>query len=163
MTSTQPTPKKLRPFARFTPRSNRQRSISPPPDIDIGVNSTPLPASSGMFLLVRNVFPEDKPGFGKPVELVRKAIEEICASETGKELAEITLDVLPGGRPQDVNSASAYIELAQEIKALDHLPRPDLLVDWMVAISKCRPHMEHCMGTSEERERPAHDYSLPCS
>jgi hypothetical protein len=89
-----------------------------------------------MFLLVRNV---DKPGFGNPVELVRKAITEICDLEEGSDLSEITLDVLPSGRSQDIKSASAYVELSQEIKALDLLPRSDLLLDWMIAITKHRP------------------------
>ena len=133
-------PKKLRPYVPFVPRSNRQRNLSPPPDIDIGVNSTPLPA--GMFLLLRNVLPGDAPGFGKPVDLVKEAIAEISNTNEGKELAEITVDVIPGGHPQDFNSASAYLELAQEIKALDTVPRPDLLIGWMVALAKCRPTWE---------------------
>jgi hypothetical protein len=83
------TPKKLRPFAPLIPLHNRQRSISPPPDIDKGVNSTLLPASSGMFLLVRNVLPADKPGFGKPVEMVKKAMADICCSDEGAELLDI--------------------------------------------------------------------------
>jgi hypothetical protein len=142
MSAPNPSPKKLRPFAPLVSRTNRQRSISPPPDIDIGVNSTPLPASSGMFLLVRNVLPLDKPGFGKPVELVKAAIAELSESEIGKELAEITLDVIQGGRPQDQHCASAYIDLAQEIKALDTVPRPDLLTDWMNALAQSRPSWE---------------------
>ena len=139
MSSLSFSPIKLRPFAPLVPRSNRQRSISPPPDIDSGVNSTPLPASSGMFLLVRNVLPDDKPGFGKPVELVMKAIAEITASDDGKELSEISINVFAGGRPQDQHCASAYIELSQEIKNLDTVPRPDLLSDWLIALSKSRP------------------------
>ena len=142
MSTPRPSPKKLRPFVPLVPRSNRQRSISPPPDIDTGVNNTLLPASGGMFLLVRNVLPTDKPGFGNPVEMVKKAIAEICNLDDGKDLAEITLLVVAGGRPQDPNSSCAYIDLAQEIKILDHLPRPDLLMDWMTALSKSRPEWE---------------------
>ena len=59
-----------------------------------------------MFLLVRNVLPDNKPGSGKPVELVQKAIDQ------GKELFEITVDVMVGGRSQDPHCASAYIELS---------------------------------------------------
>ena len=59
-----------------------------------------------MFFLVRNVLPDNKPGSGKPVELVRKAIDE------GKELSEITVDVMPRGRSQDPHCASAYMELS---------------------------------------------------
>ena len=64
--------RKIRPY---TPFVTRRRSLSPPPDIDIGFNSTPLPSSSGMFLLVHNVLPstDKKAGFGRPVELVQKA------------------------------------------------------------------------------------------
>ena len=137
--SASPSPTKtLRPFKPLPPRSNRQRSISPPPDIDSGINSTPLPASSGMFLLVRNVLPTDKPGYGKPVDLVKKAIAEICETEEA-DLATISLDIVPGGRPQDPNCASAYIDLTHAIKLLDHLPRPDLLSDWKAALAKSRP------------------------
>ena len=142
MSTPRPSPKKLRPFVPLVPRSNRQRSISPPPDIDTGVNNTLLPASGGMFLLVRNVLPTDKPGFVNPVEMVKKAIAEICNLDDGKDLAEITLLVVAGGHPQDPNSSCAYIDLAQEIKILDHLPRPDLLMDWMTALSKSRPEWE---------------------
>ena len=92
-----------------------------------------------MFLLVRNVFPLDKPGFGNPVALVKEAIDEISRTDEGKELAEITLDVLPGGRPQDPHCSSAYIELTKDIKLLDPLPRPDLLTDWQVALTTYRP------------------------
>lgn len=135
-------PRKLRPYTPLVSRSNRQRDLSPPPDLDIGVNMTPLPASSGMFLLLRNVLPGDAPGFGNPVDLVKKAIAEILNDDEGKELAEITVDVIPGGHPQDPNRSSAYLELAQEIKALDTVPRPDLLIDWMDALAKCRPTWE---------------------
>lgn len=136
-------PKKLRPFVPLVSLLNR-RSISPPPDILVynGTNSPPLPASSGMFLLVRNVLPDNKSGFGKPDELVREAIDEICNSDEGKELSEITLDVMAGGHPQDLHRASAYIELAREIKKLYPLPRPDLLTDWLNALTKSRPNWE---------------------
>ena len=61
-----------------------------------------------MFLLVRNVLPDNKPGSGKPVKLVRlgKAIDE------GEELSEITVDVMAGGRSLDPHCALAYIELS---------------------------------------------------
>ena len=45
--------------------------------------------------------PDYKPIFGRPVELVRKAIAEITSTDEGKELPEITVDVMPGGRPKD--------------------------------------------------------------
>ena len=92
-----------------------------------------------MFLLVRNVFPLDRPGFGNPVALVKEAIDEISRTAEGKELAEITLDVLPGGRAQDPHCSSAYIELTKDIRLLDPLPRPDLLTDWQVALTTHRP------------------------
>jgi hypothetical protein len=92
-----------------------------------------------MFLLVRNVLPDDKPGFEKPVKLVRKAIADICSSDDGNSLSEITLDLIPGGRPQDTHCASVYMELSQEIKTLDSLPRPDLLADWKIALAKYQP------------------------
>ena len=65
------------------PAHNRQRSLSPPPDLNTGVNSTPLPASSGMFLLIRNVLPPNKSGFAKPVDLVREALAEVLHSDDG--------------------------------------------------------------------------------
>ena len=128
--------KKLRPFV---PLATRRRSLSPPPDIDIGVNSTPLPGSSGMFLLICNIFPPGSCGFGKPVELVEKAISEVTSSDDGMELSDILVTVIAGGHPQDPHSSSAYLELAQEIKSLDTVPRPDLLADWKNALAKCRP------------------------
>jgi Reverse transcriptase (RNA-dependent DNA polymerase) len=136
------TPKKLRPFTPLVSPFNRQKSISPPPDIDIGVNSTPLPSSSGMFLLIRNVLPPTNTGFAKPVDLVKKAISEITSTAEGKELADVSLSVIPGGRPQDAHCSSAYVELAQEIRLLDALPRSDLLTDWMIALRKARPLWE---------------------
>ena len=138
--STLVTPRKpLCPFAPLVSHSNRQRSISPPPDIDCGVNNTPMPASSGMFLLIRNVLPDSKTAFGKPVEMVKKAIAEIIKSPDGKDLADITVLILPGGRVQDRYSSSAYLELAKEIRQLDSIPRSDLLMDWMNALSKSHP------------------------
>ena len=94
-----------------------------------------------MFLLIRNVLP-DKTGFAKPVELVQIAISEIIRSDEGKELAHITVTIIAGGRPQDPHSSSAYLELAQEIKSLDTVPRSDLLFDWMNALRKARPLWE---------------------
>jgi hypothetical protein len=136
------TPKKLRPFKAMVSPSNRHRSISPPPDIDIGVNSTPLPGSSGMFLLIRNVLPDNKTGFGDPIVLVKKALTDIISTDDGKELADIDLVVIAGGRPQDRHSASAYLELAQQVKMLDSVPRPDLLIEWMNALRMARPSWE---------------------
>jgi hypothetical protein len=118
MSSLPITPKKLHPFMPLVSPSNCQRSISPPLDIDIGVNSTPLPGSSGMFLLIRNVLPDNKTSFGKPVELVKQAISEIISGDEGKELTDIALEVIPGGRMQDLHSSLAYLKLAQEIKCL---------------------------------------------
>jgi hypothetical protein len=97
MSSLPVTPKKLCLFMHLVSPSNRQRSILPPPDIDIGVNSTPLPGSSGMFLLICNVLPDNKTGFTKPVELVKKAISEIISGDEGKELSDIAVEVIPGG------------------------------------------------------------------
>ena len=77
--------------------SNCHRSISSPLDIDIGVNSTPLPGLSGMFLLICNVLPDSKTSFGKPVELVKKAINEIINADEGKELTDIAPEVFSGG------------------------------------------------------------------
>lgn len=133
------TPRKLRPFVRLVPTSNRKRSLSPPPDIDAGVNNTPLPSSSGMFLLIHNVLPNNKTGFAKPVELVKDTIHQIISSVEGKELSDITVSVILGGRPLDPHSSSAYLELAQEIKMLDLVPRPDLLMDWKTALTKSCP------------------------
>ena len=64
--------------------------------------------------------PDDKPGFGRPVELVIKAIAEITStdSDEGKELSEIIVYVVPGGRPQDPHCTNT--ELTQEIKSLIH-------------------------------------------
>jgi hypothetical protein len=134
--------RKLRPFVPLVASHNRQRSLSPPPDLNSGVNSTPLPASSGMFLLIRNVLLQTKTGFGKPVELVRDAIAEILLSDAGVELTDIAVSVFPAGRPMDTHSSSAYLELTHETQALDHLPRPDLLADWMKAITTLRPSWE---------------------
>ena len=136
------TPKKLRPFKAMVSPSNRHRSISPPPDIDIGINSTPLPGSSRMFLLVRNILPDNKTGFGDPVILVKKALTDIISTDDGKELADIDLVVIAGGRPQDRHSASAYLELAQKVKMLDPVPRPDLLIEWMNALCAAWPSWE---------------------
>jgi len=91
------TPKKLCPFMALVSPSNHHRSISPPPDIDIGVNSTPLPGSSGMFLLIRNVLPDNRTGFANLVTLVKKAVDDIINSDEGKELAEIAVEIIPGG------------------------------------------------------------------
>ena len=38
-----------------------------------------------------------------------------------------------------LSSSSAYLELAKEIRQLDSIPRSDLLMDWMNALSKSRP------------------------
>jgi hypothetical protein len=133
------TPKKLRLFTPLV--SPQKRNVSPPLDIDTGVNNTPLPGSSGMFLLIRNVLP-NKSGFAKPIELVETAINEIIQSDKGEKLAHITVVVIAGGRPQDPHSSSAYLELAQEIKSLDSVPRSDLLIDWMNALRKARPSWE---------------------
>jgi hypothetical protein len=136
------TPRKLRAFAPLTALHNRQKSLSPPPDMNSGVNSTPLPASSGMFLLIRNVLPQNKTGFGKPVDLVREALAKILQSEDGLELLDVGVTVVPAGRPMDPFSSSAYLELTHQTRALDPLPRPDLLADWMKAIMKLRPTWE---------------------
>ena len=134
-------PRKIRPYIPFI---TRRRSLSPSPDINIGFNSTPLPSSSGMFLLVRNVLPstDKRAGFGRPVELVQKAIDEAIESSEGNELSDISVVVIPGGRPQDQHCASAYLELAQEVKSLDSVPRPDLLIDWIDALTRVRPSWE---------------------
>jgi Reverse transcriptase (RNA-dependent DNA polymerase) len=138
-----PSPKKIRPFAPFIPSHNRLNSVSPPPDMSSGLNSTPLPASSGMFLLIRNVLPpNNKTGFGKPVELVTVALTEVLTSDDGNELVEVTVVLTAGGRPQDPHCSSVYLELSQQTKSLDPLPRPDLLRDWKVALSKVRPDWE---------------------
>jgi Reverse transcriptase (RNA-dependent DNA polymerase) len=138
-----PSPKKIRPFAPLVPSHNRLNSVSPPPDMSLGVNSTPLPASSGMFLLIRNVLPpHNKTGFGKPLDLVKAAMTEILTSDDGDELHDITVALTAGGRPQDAHSSSVYLELSQQTKSLDPLPRPDLLLDWKNALSKVRPDWE---------------------
>ena len=134
-----PPPGRLRPFVPLIAAHNRQRSLSPPPDLNTGVNNTPLPASSGMFLLIRNILPPNKPGFGKPVDLVREAIAEALLSDHENLLTEIGVAVIPGGRPQDVHSSSAYLELSIETRQRDPLPRPDLLTDWMKALKATRP------------------------
>jgi len=72
-----------------------------------------------MFLLIRNVLPDNKTGFAKPVDLVKKAINEIISGDEGKELSDIAVEVIPGSQTQDPHSSSAYLELAQEIKTLD--------------------------------------------
>ena len=104
----------------------------------------PLPSSSGMFLLIRNVLPstEKRSGFGRPTELVQQAISEAIESSKGDELSDISVMVIPGGRPQDQHCASAYLELAQEVKSLDSVPRPDLLIDWINSLTKVRPSWE---------------------
>ena len=122
MSIASPSPRKLRAFAPLVASHNRQKSLSPPPDMNSGVNSTPLPASSGMFLLIRNILPQNKPGFGKPVELVNNALAEILLSDDGPALIDVGVTVLPGGRPMDPFSSSAYLELAHETRALDPLP-----------------------------------------
>ena len=95
-------PIKLHPFIPMIPAHNRQRSLSPPPDLNTGVNSTPLPASSGMFLLIHNILPPNKSGFAKPVDLVREALAEVLRSDDGIELTDIAVSILPGGRLQVV-------------------------------------------------------------
>jgi hypothetical protein len=136
------TPKKPRAFKALVSPSNRRRSISPPPDIDIGVNSTPLPSSSGMMLLIRNVLSDARTGFLDPAKAVLQAADEIIAAQDMSELSEIPIDVIRGGRPQDLNSASAYVELSSAIKAMDTVPRPDLLLDWMDAFRKHCPQWD---------------------
>ena len=130
---------KLRPFVPMIAAHNRQRSLSPPPDLNTGVNSTPLPASSGMFLLIRNVLPPNKSGFGKPVDLVKQALAEVLLADDEDLLAQVGVTVLPGGRLQDIHSSSAYLELSVETRQLDSLPCPDLLMDWMKALKASRP------------------------
>ena len=63
MSTARTSPRKIHPYAPFI---TRHRSLSPPLDIDIGFNSTPLPSSSGMFLLIHNVLPssDKRAGFG---------------------------------------------------------------------------------------------------
>jgi hypothetical protein len=75
-----------------------------------------------MFLLIRNVLPDSKTSFAKPVELVKKAIRKIISCDEGKGLAKIAVEVISGGCIQDPHSTSAYLKLAQEIKALDSVP-----------------------------------------
>jgi len=125
------TPKKLHPFKAMVSPSNQHRSISPPPDIDIGVNSTPLPRSSRMFLLICNVLPDNKTSFGDSIILVKKALMEIISTDDGKELADIDLIVIASGQSQDCHSASAHLELAQQVKMLNSVPQPNLLIKWM--------------------------------
>jgi hypothetical protein len=137
-----PSPTKLRPFARFYPTHSREKSLSPPPDLSSGVNSTPLPASSGMFLLIRNVLPPSKTGFGKPIDLVKQALTDVLASDYGTILMDVYVTLVAGGRPQDPHSSSVYLELSQHTKSLDPLPRPDLLLDWKNALTKLRPNWE---------------------
>ena len=137
-----PSPRKLRPFMPLVSSSNCQKSLSPPPDFNTGVNNTPLPSASGMFLLIRNVLPQNKTGFAKPAELVNNAIAEILKTDDGKELSDIPIVVVPDGRPQDTHSSSAYLELAQEIRTIDPLPRPNLLMDWQIALAKFQPSWE---------------------
>lgn len=92
-----------------------------------------------MLLLIRNVLPNNKTGFAKPVELVNEAVREIVTSDAGKDLLDISVLVVPGGRSQDPHSSSAYLELTQDVKSLDSVPRPDLLADWRIALLKARP------------------------
>ena len=94
------TPRVFRPFVPLISPYNRKKSLSPPPDLDVGINRTPLPVSSGMFLLIRNVLP-DKTGFGKPVEIIKKVLAEIVAIEQWKSLNDITLSIIPGVRFAD--------------------------------------------------------------
>ena len=77
--------------------SNCQRSISPPPDLDIGVNSTPIPASSGMFLLIRNILPDGKTGFANLVMLTNKAISKIVNTKKWKDVKNVLVCVFSGG------------------------------------------------------------------
>ena len=95
-----------------------------------GIDVLPSTAPAGL--------PDYKPIFGRPVELVRKAIAEITSTDEGKELPEITVDVMRGGRPKDSYWTSVYIELTQVTKILDPLPRPDLLTDWLNSLTKFR-------------------------
>ena len=71
-----------------------------------------------MFLLVRNVLPDNKPGSGKPVELVRKAIDQ------GKELFEIAVDVMVGGRSQDLSTGFCRYQLCRHHTRFKLLPCP---------------------------------------
>jgi hypothetical protein len=104
------TPKKLCLFVALVSPSNHQRSISPPPDIDIGVDSTPLPESSGMFLLISNVLPESNTGFVDPVMHVKQAISEILSCDEGKGLTEISVEVIAGGQSQDTHASLEFLE-----------------------------------------------------
>jgi hypothetical protein len=136
------TPNKLHPFTALISPSNCHRSISPPPDINISVNSTPLPGSSGMFLLIHNILPDNKTGFANPIELVKRAINKIMSCDKGKELADIAVEIIHGGQPQDPHCSSAYIELAQQIKTLDTIPQPNLLINWMNVLCEAQPLWE---------------------
>ena len=95
-----------------------------------------------MFLLICNVLPNNKTGFAKPVELVNDAIAEILIANAGTDLADVAVTIVPGGHAQDLHSLCVYLELAQEIKTLDPTPHPDLLADWMKALSMSRPLWE---------------------
>ena len=95
-----------------------------------------------MFLLIRNILPPTKTGFAKPVELVNAAIAEVLANPEEADLAGISVVVVPAGRPQDAHSSSAYLELAQEVRIIDSLPRSDLLIEWMNAIRRIRPQWD---------------------
>ena len=97
-----------------------------------------------MFLLIRNVLSsmEKRSGFGRPTELVQQAISEAIESSEGDELSDISVMVIPGGHPQDQHCVSAYLELAQEVKSLNSVPHPDLLIDRINALTKVQPSWE---------------------
>jgi hypothetical protein len=103
-----------------------------------------------MFLLIQNVLLDSKTGFTKLVELVKKVISEIISCDEGKELAKITVEVISGGCPQDPHSSSAYLKLAHEIKTLDNVPQPNLLMDWMNALIKFHSLWEVVWGPQKK-------------
>jgi hypothetical protein len=57
-------------------------------------------------------------------------------------LIDVYVSLVAGGHPQDTHSSSVYLELSQQMKSLDRLPRPDLLHDWKNALSKVHPNWE---------------------
>ena len=129
-------------FAALVSPSNHHQSISPPPNINTGVNITPLHSSSGMFLLIWNILPDMSTGFINPVKAVQQAADEIIVSQDMSELLEIPIEVTQGGRLQDLHSTSMYIDLSSVIKAMDTVPRPDLLSDWMVMFTNHCPQWD---------------------
>ena len=88
------------------------------------------------------MLPDNKIGFAKPVELVNIAIAKILTADDRNNLSQVAVTIIPGGRSQDLHSSCAYLELAHEIKSLDPTPHPDLLADWMKALSLSHPLWE---------------------